>query len=145
MLAPIVSAAVDNNTSNHATFAALVGLAILLAKILEITVSWLKKKYTDDKDHGVMNGVNGAIPMVQLDPETLKLFRGMQDDLEKSQKILEEHLEEEMVAVEHVREIAVCLKDVAHTQERLSKQFDERIDRLDMSMRSIKDDIYSLK
>ena len=143
LLTTAAAATTEGLGSNHAVFASLVGLAILLAKLLELTVSWLKKKYTEDDEHHGLNNVNGVIPMVQLDPDTLKFFRSMQQDLEKSNAILEEHLQEEGIVISNVRDIASSLKDVSHSQERMSKQFDDRVDRLDSSMRNLQDQIHS--
>jgi hypothetical protein len=141
MAAPAAAAATPDvgSTTTYAIFGSLVGLAIILAKIIEKGFDKLLSK-KEDEHH-----VNGAIPMVQLDPETLKLFHSMQNDIDRNQQLIEDHLEEEKVVVEMVRESTVCLKDVSRINERLAKHFDDRMDRVDDSIRSIHDQVMHLK
>jgi len=142
-MAPVAETTNLLNSSN-AAFAALVGLAVLLAKLLGLTIDWLKSKYSEE-DKEKLNGVNGVIPMVQLDPETLKFLRNMNIELERSTQLIEEHIQDENETVASVREIATCMKDISHTQSRLAKQFDERVDRFDTNLRRVHDDVLSLK
>lgn len=118
----------------YAIFGGLVALAILLGKILE-------KGY----EHLIKKNEEQSPSVVKLDPDTLRLFGGLQKDVEQAHKILEDHIEEERMTVEMLRDNTSCLKDITRINERLVKHFDERMDQVDVNLRYVQDEVMKMR
>jgi hypothetical protein len=135
MAAPVAAVATEASNTPYAIFASLVGLAIILAKVVDKFVDKLTKK-EDEK---------ATATIVQLDQDTLKIFHVMQDDIDRNKQILDEHIKEERIVVDLMRENTACLKDISRINERLVKHFDDRMDRMDDSIISIHDEVMKIK
>lgn len=127
---------------NHSGFAIMLGVVLGILKLLEFALKWLKEKYSKDDSH--LNGVNSYIPMVQLDPDTLRFIKEMKHDINRNQEALEDHMAEERIVLDSIRDIATCLKDVSHTQERLAKQFDTFTEKSNERFNKLRDDIHEV-
>lgn len=113
------SNALSTNEPNYVLIGGLITVLIALSKVIGIFAEWIKNKYSDEKTS-----------VVKLDEETLKIFKNIKDDVETNNEKLEEHLVEENMTLETIRNIATCLKEVSHSQEKLMEKFEKDIEKL---------------
>ncbi len=116
---------------NYPAIAGLIALAITLAKIISVLIDLVKNKYAEEK-----------AATVKLDDETLKIFKGVKEDVEKVNEKIEEHLIEENNTLNTLRDISINLKEVSHSQEKLYTKFEKDIEKLNDKFEKDIDKLY---
>lgn len=110
--------------------AGLIGLAVGLIKLLEVVISSVWKKYFEKKDEG--SSSNGHY--CQLDPETARAMREVQED----------HIRSMRETRNDINDVAQCIKEVSRSQERLAECMERMTDDHEESSKKIRNELSDL-
>jgi hypothetical protein len=118
---------------DDATIAGLLALAIGLIKVIEVLVIWGMKKMKSGRE-----GANGHVTLVQLDPSTSQALKEILEKVHDVHQISQVKDQDGIPMMyssrsnnENVKQIALCLRDVSHCQERIVEKLDKMNDKLE--------------